>query len=101
MRLFPRLINRLYTHIVDAPTLNSFLEELDAIEKDAGLRYAIKAGTSVIRGAGAAANKAALKGLAKVQRFPGGSTVLHHVLNPGNTPDLAQSLGNAARFLGG
>lgn len=100
-RLFPLLLGRIYTRLMDAATLNALIEELESIEKDAGIRQVLQAGTRIVQGAGAKANQMALKGVSKMHRIPGGSTVLNHVLNPGNTPDLAHSFANATKFLGG
>lgn len=101
MSLFPQPLARFYTRIMQAATLNAFLEELQAIEKDAGIKDVLMAGTNAVRRVHGGANQLALKGMAKAHRIPGGQTVLKHIMDPGNAPDLAQSFGNAMRFLGG
>lgn len=101
MRRFPSLLLRIYTETMEATTFNALLSELQAIEKEAGVRDALKAGTRAVRGAGMRANELALKGISKAHRIPGAQAVIRHILDPGNTPDIAQSLASASKLLGG
>lgn len=101
MSLFPPPLARFYSRFMEPSTLNGFFDELLAIEKDAGIREALMAGTKAVKQVGGKANQLALKGVAAAHRFPGGTSVMNHILNPNNAPDLAQSFGTAARFLGG
>jgi len=84
-----------------AATYAAFLNELQGIEKDAGVRDVLKAGTKVVKALPDRASTAALKGLSKVHQVPGGKHAVNYVLDPQNTQDVAMSISNLSRFFKG
>lgn len=83
-----------YLGAMHVATYEAFLDELSQIEKDAGIKDIFTAGTRALKTGVNAANTASLRGLAKVHSHPIGKHVVNHLMDPGNTPDIARSLSN-------
>lgn len=77
-------------------TLDAFFDELDAIEKDAGLREALKS----IKETSKKGSKAAKKLTVRAAANPHVQKALRYFQDPMNTADLAQSVSTLSRLVG-
>jgi len=76
--------------------ITAFVDEVLEIQKEAGLRDALKKGTKLVSKAGARASEAVMKANA----HPIGKHIVNYVQNPSNQTDMAMTLSNVSRFLG-
>ncbi len=84
-----------------APLLPSFIDEL---EKDAGIRDDLRAGTtkvlSALKAAPKKAGEVATSTAVRAQTHPKLKKVVELASDPLNTPDIGHAVGNLARMFG-
>lgn len=77
---------------------------LDELEKDAGIKDDLKAGTkkvlTALRSVPSTANKAALKAAVRAQSAPVVGKAIEMARDPLNTPDIGHAIGNLAKMMG-
>ena len=80
---------------VNETAINAFFDELEAIEKDAGLKDLMKG----LKARSKKTSELAKKLGVRTSTHPHVQKVLKYIQDPMNTADLAQSLSNLSRFV--